>query len=114
MFQTKVVEKIKTHILGPVFFFLDNRAVYEIMWENIVKPDRPQMTVWRMRIACWITNVINIDSEYVMLIFSLLQQLLQERAPSVTLYVNCLSYIRLTSGKISEKYSIRPATLISA
>jgi hypothetical protein len=34
MFQTKVVEKIKTHILGSVTFFFENRAVYEIVWEN--------------------------------------------------------------------------------
>jgi len=27
-------------------------AVYEIMWKNIVEPDRPQMTTWRTRIAC--------------------------------------------------------------
>jgi hypothetical protein len=26
-------------------FFLENRAVYEIMWKNIVQPDRPQMTI---------------------------------------------------------------------
>jgi len=31
--------------------FFENRAVYEIMWKNIVQPDRPQMTPWRMRIA---------------------------------------------------------------
>jgi hypothetical protein len=24
------------------------------MWKNIVEPDRPQMTIWRMRILCWI------------------------------------------------------------
>jgi hypothetical protein len=24
------------------------------MWNNIVQPDRPQMTIWRTRIACWI------------------------------------------------------------
>ena len=30
MFQTKVVEEIKTHILPPNFFF-NNLAVYEIM-----------------------------------------------------------------------------------
>jgi len=29
----------------------ENRAVYEIMWKNIVETDRPQMTIWRMRIA---------------------------------------------------------------
>ena len=35
MFQTKAVEKIKTHILCSVTFFPpENRAVYEIMWEK--------------------------------------------------------------------------------
>jgi len=42
MFQTKVVEKIKTHILCSVNFF-DNFAVYEIMWKNAVEGGRPQM-----------------------------------------------------------------------
>jgi len=54
MFQTKAVEKIKTHVLFSVNV-VENRAVYEIMWRNIVEPDRPQMTVRRMRIACCIT-----------------------------------------------------------
>ena len=51
MFQTKAVEKIKTHILGSIIL---NRAVYEIMWQNVADPDRLQMTRWRMRIECWI------------------------------------------------------------
>ena len=33
MFQTKVVEKIKIHILCSVIFF-EYRAVYEIMWKK--------------------------------------------------------------------------------
>ena len=33
MLQTKVVEKIKTHILCSITFS-ENRAVYEIMWEK--------------------------------------------------------------------------------
>jgi len=32
MFQTKVVEKIKTHILRSIIFFQDC-AIYEIMWK---------------------------------------------------------------------------------
>jgi len=56
MFQTKLVEKINTHILFPVTFFsLENRAVYEIMWKNIVERGRPQMTIWCMNIVCWVT-----------------------------------------------------------
>ena len=34
MFQTKVVEKIKTHILCSVTFFFETPAVYEIMWNK--------------------------------------------------------------------------------
>jgi hypothetical protein len=54
MFQTKVVEKIKTHNLGVM-----------IMWKNIVEPGRSQRKIWRMRIACWITKVTKAHSEYV-------------------------------------------------
>ena len=51
IFEIKVVEKTKTNISCSITFFSENGAVYEIMWENIVEPDRPQMAVWGMRIA---------------------------------------------------------------
>jgi hypothetical protein len=50
MFHTNVVEKTETQILGLVFF-VENRAVYEITWTNLIEPERPQMIVWRMRIS---------------------------------------------------------------
>ena len=31
MFQKKIVEKIKTHILCSITFFFENRALYDIM-----------------------------------------------------------------------------------
>jgi len=66
MFQTKVVEKIKTHVLFSVaFFFFENRAFYEIMSKNIVERDRPQMTKMRMRIACWIPRAKNTHTQLV-------------------------------------------------
>jgi hypothetical protein len=34
------------------------------MWKNIVERGRSQMTIWRMRISSWITNVPNTHSEY--------------------------------------------------
>jgi hypothetical protein len=58
IFQTDVVKEIKTHFVLSNLFF-ENRAVYEIMWENIVEPGRSQMTIWRMRIACWIPKSAN-------------------------------------------------------
>jgi len=41
MFQTKIVEKIKTNISCSMTFFPENGAIYEIIWKNIVEPDRP-------------------------------------------------------------------------
>jgi len=29
------------------------------MWKNIVHPGRPEMTIWRMHIACWVLKVYN-------------------------------------------------------
>jgi hypothetical protein len=43
IFQTIIVEKIKTHILCSATIFKD-RAVNEIMSKNMVKPKGPQMT----------------------------------------------------------------------
>jgi hypothetical protein len=42
MFYTKVVDKIKTHILCSITFF-ENCAVYEIMLKNKVEPEGPGM-----------------------------------------------------------------------
>jgi len=64
MFQTKFVEEIETQIVFNNFFFFENRAVYEIMWENIVQQGRPQMTICHMHIACWVPEATNTRSEY--------------------------------------------------
>jgi len=56
----KFVEKIKTHILCAVTFFLfETRTVYGIMWKNTVEWGRQQMKIGRMRIACWILKTTN-------------------------------------------------------
>jgi hypothetical protein len=67
MFQTKFVEKIKTHFMFNNLFS-ESRAVYEIMWKNMVQPDRRQITIWRMRIACWITKATHKLTQYAILI----------------------------------------------
>jgi len=43
MFQSKIVEKVKTHLLFSMIIFSYNRSVYEIMWENMVESDMPQV-----------------------------------------------------------------------
>ena len=67
--------------------FPQNRAVYEIMWDNTVQPDRPQMTISRMRIAYWITKATNTHSEYVILTATGVAQILL----NITLHIHCLS-----------------------
>jgi len=37
------------------------------MWKNIVETDRTQITIWRMRITCWITKATDPTTEYVIL-----------------------------------------------
>ena len=70
------------------FFFSENRVVYEIMWKSTVQPDRPQMTIWRIRIASWL-HTLRIGNSYC---FSTAQRLHDTRL-SVTLYALFLSCI---------------------
>jgi hypothetical protein len=62
---TTVLEAIKTHILCSVTFLFENHAVCEVMLKNTVDPGRAQITIWRMRIASWITKATNTHSECV-------------------------------------------------
>jgi len=90
MFRTQVVEKIKTHILFSMSSPSDNRSVYELMWKNMVQPDRPQMKIWRMRIACCVPKATNTHLEYVLLLFPL-EQWLHERTSLLRYtYIVCL------------------------
>jgi hypothetical protein len=41
----ELVEKIKVHVLCSIFFPPENRAFYEIMWKNIVKPEGPHVKI---------------------------------------------------------------------
>jgi hypothetical protein len=80
MFQTKVVEKIKTYFMFSTFFF-ENPAVYEIMCKNISAGQAADDNITRrMRIACWISEATITHSEYVILIAFTQQQWLYERA----------------------------------
>jgi hypothetical protein len=56
MLETKVVQKSK-HNFCSVIFFNENRAVYEITWENAVKSE-----ISCIRFAYWITKATDIHS----------------------------------------------------
>ena len=51
-FRQTLQRKSKHTFCAQKLFF--NCAFYEIMWKNIVERGRPQMEIWRMRIACWV------------------------------------------------------------
>jgi hypothetical protein len=56
MFQTKVAEKIKTHIWCSVFFFPENLAVMRQCGNTgTVRQATDDCTIRRVRFACWIT-----------------------------------------------------------
>jgi hypothetical protein len=75
------------------FVFSDNRAVYEIMWRNVIEPERPQMILWCMRIAGWILKASNTHSEYVILANFPQKQWLNERASVLrSTYIACFCF----------------------
>ena len=44
------------------------------MWENFAGRGSPQLTIWRMRIACWVPTAANAQTVGVILIAFPLQQ----------------------------------------
>ena len=109
MFQTKVADKVKAHILYSMAFFFENRAFYEITWTNMVQPERSQVIIRRMSIAFCITKATDTHSEYVIILISFpLQQWLQDCATIVrytcillnkwcTLIKKCMEWITVKS-----------------
>jgi hypothetical protein len=89
MFQTKATEKIKTRGLHSVTV-CENRTVYGIMWEIMIEPDRPQMAIWRMRIACWIPKTTDTHNQCVILVCFSTLKWLRERASILRYtYIGC-------------------------
>jgi len=60
----KVVIKMK-NILYSTNFISENRAGYEVRQVYMVEPDKPHMTIWHMRSACWIPKATNTHSQCV-------------------------------------------------
>jgi hypothetical protein len=67
------------------------------MWKNIAERVRQQMTIWRMRMVCWITKAADTHSEYVIPITIPRQEWLCE-APHC--YVMCTLLVLLLSPDI--------------
>ena len=59
MFQTNILETIKTQIEFSIFF------PKIVSWKCIVERGTPQTTIWLMYISCWITKATDTHSELV-------------------------------------------------
>jgi hypothetical protein len=62
----------------------------------------PQMTIWSMRIACWIPKVMDTHSEHVTLIVIPLQQWLNESTSMLRLYVHYISSFNFASSVLRK------------
>jgi len=63
------------------------------MWRNVER-GRPQITIWRMRIACWIPKATDTHLQYVIRFAFPLQQWLHDRASMLRhTYIACLVLI---------------------
>jgi len=63
--------------------------VYEVMWKNIVDPDRLQMTIWCMRITCWMLKATDALKTRNTLCFSA-GTMVTRTCLIATFYVHCL------------------------
>ena len=98
MFQTKVVEKFKTRFYSIYIYIyiyicvcILNCVVYEIMWKNVVQPDRLQMTIWHMYIVGWVLKATNTILGYGILT-EFPAAIVAKMCLPVMLYVHFVSY----------------------
>jgi hypothetical protein len=84
------------------------------MWENIVERNRPQVTIWRMRIACWIIKATNAHTSCVIRIAFPMKEWLNERTRrNVTFYVVLVAFtkkccrIMLSSFAVSRDFYVK-------
>jgi len=57
--KTNCRQNQNTHFRFDNIFFFEILATYEIACQNVVDPNRPQMTIWRMRVTSWISKSRN-------------------------------------------------------
>jgi hypothetical protein len=92
MFLTKVVDKIKSHILCAITSYRKSCG----LWDNVEKFGTARQAtddniIQRMRFTCWITKATDTHSEYVILT-AFPQQLITRTRLNIMLYVHCLCY----------------------
>ena len=102
MFQTKFVDKIKTNILRSKSLFRKS-CVYEIMWENIVKPTGHSWQCGACALRAGYLRLQTHTQNTLILIDFPLQQWLCERASILrNMYITCLIETKMTGYSTSS------------
>ena len=105
MFQTKIIDKIKTFYVHCLW----SRRSYRL-WDNVGKYYRERQAtddniIWRVRDACWIPKVTDTHSESVILIDFLPLQWLHEHTSILRYtYIVCLIFIGPCIIVIAEEW----------
>jgi hypothetical protein len=94
MFQRKFVAEIETQILCSITICWKSCCLWDNV-ENYSTAGRAQMTIWRMRISCWMTKVTHTPTKCNIYCFSTGTIVAQMRL-TVTLYLHCLSCYTVT------------------
>ena len=96
MFQTKVVVKLKTHILCSITLsriscrLRDSVEKLRTARQATNDTNADDSNMLRIRFACWVTKTTGTYLEYVILVAFLQQNLLRQRTPMLHLYVYSL------------------------
>jgi len=105
MFQKNILEETQTKDSGSISYF---RKMCRL-WSNVekyIEPDRPQTTVWRTRIECWVPKATNTQSVQGTLLFQCNSGLTNAPQCWVIRTVHCLvvhtAIPRLTSDPANE------------
>jgi hypothetical protein len=78
---------------------------YEIMWKNIINPDRPYLAIWRMYIACLITKTTDTHSEYVIHVAFCKATIVTRTRLKVTLHVHRMACLSVVVQCLTEWHS---------
>jgi len=85
-----------------IYFISEDRAVYEIKWEDTGRSGQAtdDNVIRRIRFVCWVNKATDTHSEYVILIASPRQRWLRERT-TILRYMH-ISYLVILHYKSSE------------
>jgi hypothetical protein len=105
-FWTKVVNKIRTHILSSVTFFQISCHLWDVEKCGRVREATNNNVIWRLCFACWTTKATHLHSEYEILTGFPWQQWLQKHI-LFCLYIHCLSCSLYLAFNVCKNWSHR-------